>query len=86
MSGSGQALERRRAPRFGGDVAGDRGDAHAGGVADFRSRALQHVAGARDDGDVDAFARDRERSGLAQAAARTAEKRLPAADAEVHFV
>ena len=52
--------------------------------ADFVRGALQHVARARHDRDVDAFLRQRQRARLAEAAARAGQQRLAAAYAKVH--
>jgi len=57
--------ERRRPSAFRGDVGGHRRHADAGGIADFRCRALQDVAPARDDGDINALLGDGHRRRLA---------------------
>src|SRR5262245_32101445 len=57
--------ERRRTSRLRGDVGRCRRHAHAGGIADLRGCALQHVAGACDDGDIDTLLCDGHRRRLA---------------------
>ena len=68
-----------------GEVGGDRDNLHAGRLGDFGSRTLKHVAGAGDDGEIDAFPRQRQRAGPAETPARAADQRAFTSYAEVHF-
>src|SRR5262249_3503321 len=77
--------KRGGASRAGGDVGGNRGDLDAGRRRDLRAGLFQHVALARDDGDVDAFPSEREGTGPSQASARAAQQRLSSTQSEVHF-
>ena len=76
-------LERGRAALRRRDVGGDRGDGCAERT-DFRCGAFQRVALARHDGDGDALARERQRTSLAEPAARPAQQRFPSGDPQVH--
>ena len=67
-----------------GQIGGDGVNFDAGRLRDLSAGPLQHVAGARNDGEVDAFSRQRQRAGLAEPAARAAHQRGFASDAEVH--
>ena len=69
-----------------GEVGRDSDNLHAGRLRDLGAGAFQHIAGARNDREVDAFPRQRERAGLAETPARAADQRAFASYAEVHFV
>src|SRR5262249_56455574 len=71
--------KRGRAPGPGGDVGGNRGHLDAGRRGDLRAGFFQPLAPARDDGDVDAFLRQREGAGAPETAARAAPERLSSA-------
>ena len=77
-------LERGRAAFRRRDIARDGRDRHAGCRADFVGRALDRVAGAGDDRDIDALFGERERACPAEPAARPAQQRLLALDTELH--
>jgi hypothetical protein len=62
-----------RAPRAGGDVGGNRGDLDGRRRRNLRAGFFQRLAPTRDDGDVDAFLRQREGAGPPQTAARAAQ-------------
>ena len=80
MSGAGQAASAASRP-CGVVMSAATGVTVDAEPADFVRGALQHVARARHDRDVDAFLRERQRAGLAEAAARAGEQRLAAANA-----
>src|SRR5262249_4759972 len=76
--------KRGGASRTGGDVGGNRRDLNAGRRRDLRAGPFQHVALARDDGDVDAFPGERKGAGPAQPSTRAAQQGLSSADSKVH--
>src|SRR5208282_2163596 len=82
----GAGRERSGAPGLGRDVAGDRRHLGAGLVADLGGGRLERVLGARRDGDVSTFARERERAGLAEPLARRADERLLAGNTQIHGI
>ena len=87
-------VDQNIGPRAGGDrggaavrrgqVGGDGDDLDAGRLRNLGAGAFKHVARAGNDREVDAFARQRQRAGLAEAAARAADQRGLASYAEVH--
>jgi hypothetical protein len=68
-----------------GEVGGDGDNFYAGRLRNLGAGAFQHVAGAGNDREIDAFPRQRQRAGLAETAAGAADQRAFASYAEVHF-
>ena len=85
ISGAAQAADRGGAAGRRGQVGGDSDNFYAGRLRDFGAGAFQHLARARNDREIDAFPRQRERAGLAETAAGAADQRAFASYAEVHF-
>ncbi len=83
ISGCGQACDGGGAAGRRGEVAGNGRDLDAGCLRNLGAGAFERVAGAGNNGQIDAFARQRKSAGFAEPAARAAHQRGLALDAEV---
>ncbi len=82
--GLGAGRQRRRASLRGRDVGHDRRHPDAGRIANFGGGTLQHVAGARHDGDMHAFLGDASAQALPSPRLAPHSSALPIAYAEIH--
>ena len=82
---AGAGGEHQGATRRGGDVAGDRGDLHSRGGANFLRGLLQCLFAARGDDEVHALVRQRKGAASSQALARRAYQCRFAAESHIHL-